>query len=194
MPRWLGSLTALEQLDVGDNELAEVPDSLGDLAGLRELVLRGNRLTEVPGSLGKLTALEHLDLSQNLLTALPMGLADLLAGRLELDLDENPLADPLPQLAQRGHGALATYLRSLEDATPQYEAKLLLVGEGNVGKTSLVAELRGDEFVEGQPTTHGIEISPLAFCHPTREADLTLRASHFRDHYSGVLPNGTKGT
>jgi GTPase SAR1 family protein len=42
-----------------------------------------------------------------------------------------------------------------------YEAKVLLVGEGNVGKTSLIAALRNDPFVEGRPTTHGIEIQSM---------------------------------
>ena len=79
----------------------------------------------------------------------------------------NPLADPLPELAARGPAELATYLRSLHDAKPQYEAKLLLVGEGNVGKTSLIAALRSAPFVEGRPTTHGIEISPLTIRHPS---------------------------
>jgi hypothetical protein len=73
---------------------------------------------------------------------LPWELADLLANGLDLNLAGNPLTDPLPELAARGPAALAAYLRSLEDAVPQYEAKVLLVGEGNVGKTSLVAALR----------------------------------------------------
>jgi GTPase SAR1 family protein len=70
-------------------------------------------------------------------------------------------------------------LRSLDDARPQYEAKLLLVGRGNVGKTSLVAALRGAPFVEGRPTTHGIEIWPLTFHHPSLDVDMTLRAWDF---------------
>ena len=70
-------------------------------------------------------------------------------------------------------------MSSLEDAIAQYEAKLIFVGEGNVGKTSLVAELKGAAFVEGRPTTHGIEISPLTFGHPDLNSDMTLRAWDF---------------
>ena len=96
-----------------------------------------------------------------------------------LGLDDNPLPDPLPQLIERGADSLATYLRSLRDAKKQYEAKLLLVGEGNVGKTSLVAALRGAPFVEGRPTTHGIEIRPLTVSHPMLSQNITLRAWDF---------------
>ena len=78
-----------------------------------------------------------------------------------------------------GAEALATYLSSLEDAEAQYEAKLIMVGEGNVGKTSLVAALRGAPFVEGRLTTHGIEISELLFHHPDLDLDMTLRAWDF---------------
>ena len=49
---------------------------------------------------------------------------------------------------------------------------MVLVGEGNVGKTSLVAALKGETFVEGRPTTHGIEISPLTVRHPVAEHEI----------------------
>ncbi len=73
----------------------------------------------VPESLGNLTALTKLNLSGNQLTALPLRLADLLDSGLELHLEGNPLADPLPGLAGRGAAELAAYLRSLHDAGPQ---------------------------------------------------------------------------
>ncbi len=38
----------------------------------------------------------------------------------------------------------------------------MLVGEGEVGKTSLLRALRGEEFVENRPTTHGIEAKGTA--------------------------------
>jgi hypothetical protein len=53
------------------------------------------------------------------------------------------------------------------------------VGEGNVGKTSLVAALSGSPFVKDRPTTHGIEISPLTFRHPALDLDMTVRAWDF---------------
>ena len=37
------------------------------------------------------------------------------------------------------------------------EAKLIMVGEARVGKSCLLAALREDEWLEGRPTTHGIE-------------------------------------
>jgi len=126
-----------------------------------------------------LTALSVLRAKNNQLSGLPSRLADLLVGGLKVELSGNPLLEPLPELAARGAVELATYLRSLHDAEPQYEAKLLLVGEGNVGKTSLIAALRSAPFLEGRPTTHGIEVSPLIIPHPSLGADITVRAWDF---------------
>ena len=68
---------------------------------------------------------------------------------------------------------------SLEDAVPQYEAKVLLVGEGNVGKTSLIAALHRERFIDGRSTTHGIEIQPLVLSHPSLSRSMTLRTWDF---------------
>ncbi|MGH8888023.1 MAG: COR domain-containing protein, partial [Egibacteraceae bacterium] len=74
---------------------------------------------------------------------------------------------------------LFAYLRSLARGQPQYEAKVLLVGEGNVGKTSLVAALQGKPFVENRPTTHGIQLGMLPVRHPALDVDLTLNTWDF---------------
>ena len=65
------------------------------------------------------------------------------------------------------------------DAEPQYEAKLLLVGEGNVGKSSLVTALAAHHFVADRPTTHGLEVTQLFVPHPRLEVDITLNIWDF---------------
>ena len=179
LPDWLGDLNTLVHLDLHANLLTTLPESIGNLTSLTTLELTGNQLTALPESIGNLTGLTELNLLYQRLTTLPRSLADRLSDGLYLELDGNPLVDPLPEILNRGANAVATYLRSLEDAIPQYEAKLLLVGEGNVGKTSLVAALMGAPFVEDRPTTHGIEISTLTFRHPDLEEAMRLRAWDF---------------
>jgi internalin A len=59
---------------------------------------------------------------------------------------------------------------------------VLLVGEGNVGKSSLIPALRHEAFVENRPTTHGIEIGQLVLPHLDRAASrpgLTLNIWDF---------------
>jgi molecular chaperone DnaK len=65
--------------------------------------------------------------------------------------------------------------RTLREAKVRIlETKVLLVGEGTVGKTSLAAALRGDPFEE-QARTHGIEVHPLELSHPDSGIGMTLR-------------------
>jgi internalin A len=179
LPESIGNLTALTTLDVLGNQLTALPESIGNLTALTTLDASQNQLAALPKSLRNLTALTTLDVSGNQLSRLPMQLADHLSRGVKLGLEGNPLDDPLPELVARGTNALVAYLRSLEDAIPQYEAKLLLVGEGNVGKSSLIAALRGAPFVRDRPTTHGIEISPLRLRNPTINVDMTLRTWDF---------------
>ena len=179
LPPEIGQLTSLRELVLMRNELTALPPEIGQLTSLRELVLTHNELTALPPEIGQLAGLQVLWLDNNELTALPWRLADLLASRPSLRLAGNPLHEPIPDLIERGVDALAVYLRSLEDAVPQFDAKILLVGEGNVGKTSLIAALRDGPFIEGRPTTHGIEIQALTLPHPVIDVGMTVRAWDF---------------
>ena len=179
LPPEIGQLVNLQLLWIGTNELISLPPEIGRLTKLRELRLEHNKLCELPSEIGKLVKLHLLHVADNNLTALPPQLADRLDLGCSLKINQNPLIEPIPQLFERGPKVLATYLRSLEGAIPHDEAKILLVGEGNVGKSSLIAALRNEPFVEGRPTTHGIEIKPLAMLHPDLNVGMTVRAWDF---------------
>ena len=162
------------------NEIAALPAELFSMTQLQHLDLSDNYITELPREIGALTNLGTLDLRRNRLINLPNELG-FLHSHLNLRLEGNPLAEPLPELAHRGTKDLLVYLRSLASgpAAEQYEAKLLLIGEGNVGKTSLIAALRGEPFVAERPTTHGIEIGNLTVRHPGQSVDITLNSWDF---------------
>jgi internalin A len=179
LPPEIGQLTSLRVLDISSNELTELPPQIGQLANLQELSIPNNRVTELPPQIDQLTNLRELDLRANELTALPSQLADLLLKGLRLSTQNNPLSEPLPEFIGRGLQALVTYLRSLKDAIAHYEAKVLLVGEGNVGKTSLIAALRNEPFIDNRDTTHGIEIRQIIVRHPRVETNITVRIWDF---------------
>src|SRR5207253_2443285 len=99
-----------------------------------------------PESLDSLSRLSVLDLSRNELTALPRSLTKL--KRLKfLDVRENPDLPIQPEIldSPRGSGdpadVISFYFRMGEMTRPLNEAKILLVGQGDVGKTSLVKRL-----------------------------------------------------
>ncbi len=173
LPPEIGKLSGLTRLDLVGNRLAVLPPEIGELSRLTTLYLSDNQLTALPPEIGQLSRLEGLNLSDNQLAALPLEL-----GRLTmlefLDLDGNPLTSPPPEVVQQGTQAILAYLRSmLEAGVRQWVSKLLVVGEGGVGKTSLLRALRGETYIEGLPTTHGIAIRSLALAHPA-EPDVTM--------------------
>ena len=67
IPAELGSLSSLQTLDLGANQLTgEIPTQLGDLSSLEWLFLSGNQLTgELPQSLTGLTMLVRLSFDNN---------------------------------------------------------------------------------------------------------------------------------
>ncbi|WFE99086.1 COR domain-containing protein [Micromonospora sp. WMMD964] len=179
LPPELFHLRNLEQLDLRNNRLSHLPSEIGRLSNLRRLHLSNNKIRELPSEIGQLTKLDKLELDGNQIRDIPREMVQLLGRSISLSISRNPLSDPLPDLITRGLDAVAAYLRSLEDAVPHYEAKVLIVGEGAVGKTSLLAALREEEFVVNRDTTHGLEIHPLVLRHPDLDLDMMVRAWDF---------------
>ena len=172
-PEVIGKLINLQRLDCDGNGLTVLPTIIGQLEKLEVLYLDKNRLSVLPDSIGSLTNLQELHLSANQLTTLPVSLSGLI-NLQHLNLNSNPLEPALRSAWESGIDAVRAYLRSL--AKPElreelYEAKLVLVGEGEVGKTTLLKALTHAEPREGEPTTHGvkIDVQALHLDHPLKE-------------------------
>ncbi|MBN9521099.1 hypothetical protein J0H58_21700 [bacterium] len=151
---------------------------MGELKELTLASFRGNTLSSLPDSMGQLTKLSDLDCSSNRLTSVPDSFGRLSSLR-QLDLHDNPLVDPYPNLVQRGTQAVIEYLKTLLESVPQYEARVLIVGEGNVGKSCLAAALREEPFVANRETTHGIVLGTLDLRHPAGNQVLHLNTWDF---------------
>jgi len=66
---------------------------------------------------------------------------------INLDVYDNPLVTPPPEVVEQGVEAIQAYLRELSRAAePIFEAKVVLVGEGAVGKTTLKERLIRNRF------------------------------------------------
>ena len=180
VPSDLGRLANLKYLWLDNNQLTRVPPELGQLANLLQLRLENNQLTSVPPKLSQLANLRQLWLHGNQLTRVPRSFAGL--ANLEiLDLRDNPLRTPPPEIADKGAAAVRAYLARLGDtAVVRREAKLLLVGEGGTGKSSLLRALRGQDFDPHLSTTHGVDILPVSLpCPGCDGVDLTLNVWDF---------------
>ncbi|HKX26607.1 MAG TPA: COR domain-containing protein [Blastocatellia bacterium] len=178
VPEWLGQLTQLWWLNFSHNQLTEVPESLGGLVRLHTLNLSGNRLKQLPGGLGGLMLLQSLNLFGNQLSELPESLAEL-KHLNELELYGNPLTPELDAADNEGLDAVRRYLRARTDAEVVLnEAKLILIGEGEVGKSCLLDALRGDPWAKHE-STHGIQIKPVRVTDPETGTEITLNGWDF---------------
>jgi len=190
IPRELGQLTNLQELSLANNQLTEIPDEQGHLESLQELFVTNNRLSRVPGGLCQLAGLQRLYLGNNRLTRLPAERGQLasltnlelignqlaslpveigqLPHLLHVQVEQNPrLLTPPPEIVARGTRAIKEFLHALaSDRITRYESKLLLVGEGGTGKSSLLRALRHESFDPHLPTSHGIEVSEVRLPYP----------------------------
>jgi internalin A len=181
IPLELGQLTNLQWLYLYTNQLTQIPVELGQLIDLQWLYLSSNQLTQIPRELGQLTNLQTIDLGTNQLTQIPVELGQL-TNLQELYVNDNSdLLTPPPEIVAQGTEEILAFLRELQrESVRRYEAKVLLVGEGGTGKSSLLRALRGQEFEANLDTTHGIAVEYLPLPHPQLPAQmLTLNAWDF---------------
>lgn len=156
----IGTLVNLRELTIYDSSLADVPTWIRKLKNLKILCLNLNNFISLPDWLCELTHLENLQVGDNKLTSLPESLRQLKLLQT-LWIDNNP-ALPLPiEIIQSTEPSkiLEYYFRVAAPyaAQPLNEFKLILVGRGLVGKTSLVHRLVTGKFKKFQRTP-GINI------------------------------------
>ncbi|MCP4220299.1 MAG: hypothetical protein GY765_37050, partial [bacterium] len=165
---FLRDLPALTSLDLSYSQLNDV-SFLRDLPALTSLYLSYTQLNDV-SFLQDLPALTSLSLENNKIT--DVSFIRHLEHLTSLYLHKNPIENPPPEIVKQGLSAIRDYFKSMEAAPESVqlnEVKVLLVGDGGAGKTSLLKQLEGETFDKHEPKTHGIAIHTL----PCPKADLT---------------------
>jgi len=189
LPDSIGDLHQLRALYVRDNRLQRLPDTLGRLTRLQHLYVNNNDLAALPEAVGELRQLEVLNAEHNRLTTLPDGLLRLTSLHA-LFLDGNPALGLPPEvlgpnwratLGDRSNPApirparyILGYYSNKRASHPLNEAKMILLGRGGVGKTSLVARLVNDCFDPAAPKTDGIAITPWTIPSSTDRVRLNI--------------------
>lgn len=180
IPGWIAELSELESLGLNGNPLESVPADIFRSRQLKSLWLNSCKLRELPDLPTENSTIKFINLSDNELRDLPVSITKL-AHLKELYLDDgNPLNPELAAAYAEGLDAVNRYLRSKAEAQVVLnEAKLILIGEGEVGKSCLLGALRGDPWEESRDSTHGIEIKPVGVTVPTTDNEITLNGWDF---------------
>lgn len=169
----------LRILDLTDNSLTELQAWIGEFASLRSLIVRSNQLSALPQGIERLRKLTDLLLTDNLLHSIPSTLRSLPSLR-HLELLGNPnLGLPKSLLATGSASEILRYHFETREGMggPLMEVKVLAVGRGQAGKTTLIKALAGEEPDRNEPETHSISIRPLPL--GCAKGDVTARAWDF---------------
>ena len=164
-PLEICTLTGLKILDLRENQIQELPEEIENLTSIEHINLGDNSLTSLPPQIGKLKALRSLRLMNNRITQLPDEIQEL-DNLTELDLRENALPIPpeILDMRHRPRQIIAFYMQHAKYSgikKPLNEAKMLIVGQGSVGKTSIARRILGGDFNPDETKTAGIQIKEL---------------------------------
>ncbi|MEH2276118.1 MAG: leucine-rich repeat domain-containing protein [Nostoc sp.] len=165
LPEAIARLQQLTSLNLNYNQLTTLPEAIARLQQLTSLNLNYNQLTTLPEAIAHLQQLTSLNLNYNQLTTLPEAIAHL-QQLTSLDLNNNPIEKPPPEIVKQGIKAIRDYFRQLkaEGTDHLYEAKLLIVGEGGAGKTTLAKKIKDQNYqLREEDTTKGIEVIQWGF-------------------------------
>ncbi len=170
IPDAIFKLKNLSMLWISNNSLSTLPEAISNLQHLRQLDLGDNNFNNIPAVIYQLSSLKSLiftnylvkdiSVSRNRIREISPQILQL-ANLKELDLTGNPVSIPPPEVVANGVEAIKEYFRQVEaeGIDHLYEAKLLIVGEGGAGKTSLAKKIENPAYeLQEEDTTKGIEV------------------------------------
>jgi internalin A len=188
----------LLQLDLKNERWEIICDGIGAggaraLAGLAKLTtlhLSGNGVIDLCLFL-KLQKLEKLDCSQCEVEKAPPEFWDIPSLR-EVILYEAALQGVPKEVLSRSYyesclERLRAHFRDLEGGESEIaDFKLMLLGNGRVGKTQICRRLQGQEYDETVPSTHGVKIGPAPLTALRNPATLRIWDFGGQDIYHGT--------
>ena len=163
----LQGLSALQSLDCWGTQVSDLTPLIG-LASLRKLTANGCCLSDMPRNLVLHDMLTGIILYQATIPGIP-------AEILSPDNYSSCLED------------LRHHLTDLEAGTEDVgEAKLMVLGNGRVGKTQICRRLRGLPYDENVPSTHSIAVTAEPWAGSTDDEALNIWDFGGQDIYHGA--------
>jgi internalin A len=154
--------------------LRPIPEQIFELKSLQYLSLPTCNISFIPHGILSLKYLKKIDLAENGIKKFEPWLLDLGLPILNVksideffNLDEginlglNPLESPPLEIVDKGNISIKSYFESLSGKRGRTlnEVKVILIGDGSSGKTSLVKRITNNDFDINESQTHGINIT-----------------------------------
>ena len=168
IPEEIFELQNLTEIDLSYNQLYIIQDELLTKTNLQIINLSNNYLSSFEINLSYNYSIRFIDISNNFLYQIP-SIKEFYYD-VEILFDNNPFLYSLPDyILDKDLSSIEYYIESLKIRNfnkQLFEFKLVLVGAGEVGKTSLVKILKDDNFnleIGKENKTNGIEINKMNF-------------------------------
>ena len=179
-------------------DLKELP-KLVECDHLKTLILSSNQISDIR-VLEKLTGLQSLDLSYNQIKEIPFSIFQL---KTEINIDDvyhhrmlwlygNPIKTPPLDIIKQGKQQALDWFRATRRNLN--EIKIILIGEPDAGKTSLLKRVKFDAFNINEVQTDGINIEDIEFgkCAPfKKQTSIHHITGHFWDFGGQETMNAT---
>lgn len=129
-------LKELEYLYMSGAQIVDLPDNIYQLQNLREIYLTKTKIQSLPNSIQKLKKIQLFN------------------------IHDTPLAENIPpEILERSDFSLTRYISLINSKANKYfnESKMLVVGQGRVGKTCVINRITKGIY-EDEISTEGIDI------------------------------------
>jgi|GEM_PF-1392149 len=163
----ISSIKELEELAAWSNNISDI-GCLSELTFLKQIILWNNSISDI-SSIAKLNKVKWLGLSNNQISEIPpnvipknlrISYADNSPDKNVIHLDGNPLPSPPWSVIELGMPAVYAYFDNKEKygARPLNEGRIIFIGDGSAGKTSLMNRIIYNQFDNSEKQTDGIKI------------------------------------
>ncbi len=162
----LSGLSGLTTLDLRYTQITDI-SALSALSGITSLYLSSTQITDI-SALSALSGLTTLDLSSTQITDISALKNLLISGKLKnLDFSGSPIVVPPQEVLSQGMEAIAAYFEDVDsreknstslEKCPLNEIRVIIIGDGKIGKTTLKKRLLGQAVSATEGQTDGIDI------------------------------------
>eukprot|EP00039_Didymoeca_costata_P033286 m.41658 g.41658 ORF g.41658 m.41658 type:complete len:1169 (+) comp9796_c0_seq1:230-3736(+) len=150
LPKDIGDMHTLHELDISYNRLQSIPASIENLKTMTSFSVSNNIIKEIPRGIGNLGNLETLDLSSNKINRLPTSMRKLL--RLEtLTVEHNPIVRPPPEIWTRGRVVIMRWC--MQEAEDQFHNQNNPQARADVWSTSTPEKDSSHDFSRTSPAS-----------------------------------------